>query len=647
MSKVPGRFFDILFGPPLVPKAVLLVGLISLYAVILGQFAGNRVPPFSPSAADYLELAHLDSLIEGRVHYTKITLSLYNDQTIGIAVRATFPLAKDSEDRTLFVPLFASKRPLALLGLPQSSDSQAVRQLTYRVRDGSWLTVLATEPKSSAVELTALAVSDQSPTIYPFGVPLVAATRGAELELRSPGGARRPKYTIQRIGSESHSDLFLYSLPEALSHSDVLARTISPAGGGLGVIDFSDAWSDLTPSIFRRYGAAIASASVALAILGWFGLELHKRRSRTDRPEPHSAPSSSTSPLRSMIPVLLLPAVLLNSGATAHNRFPRFRRSEVAVALPRLLADVDLVLTPPEQTQADSLSLDLTVVPLSKDGKQSPVELTLPRPGIAVTGATVRSLPSMHPQVIQTGRGSTVSMALPSTPEYLGDLALLITNRSGTVSDFLLSPTVQTRLSAAPSFTLQLRLGGVSRRDSWYSQGVLHRFPLDVTTYEIPLTLNQGALIRGLRVCMPNNSQAIVRVDPVAIAVAPVCSDPSVSGDDEQRRIPVKPGQLLSIHLEVKRPTLQRWFLLLAPFLAALLGPVVGRVATLSDKVPYKALVGLIGVTAFPWPIRAATVARYTLVPNVLAGEGMTVADLALAIAWVLYVALAIRSFLR
>src|SRR3989454_113002 len=245
-------FRSVLYRPPRLPKALLFLSFTGLYAVFLGYVARKHVPSFRPSAADYLELAHLDSLIEGRAYYTRITLSLYDDQTVGIAVQATFPLAKGSQDRTLFLPLFVSKEPLALLGLPQSSDSQAVRQLTYRVRDGSWLTVLAAEPRSPAVEIKALAVSDQSRTIYPLGVPLLAAAKGAELELRSPGRTRQPRYTIRRIGSESHSELFLYSLPAALSHGDVLAETISPASGS-GVIDFSEAWSDLTPSVFSRY----------------------------------------------------------------------------------------------------------------------------------------------------------------------------------------------------------------------------------------------------------------------------------------------------------------------------------------------------------------------------------------------------------
>lgn len=327
--------------------------------------------------------------------------------------------------------------------------------------------------------------------------------------------------------------------------------------------------------------------------------------------------------------ILVCLLLLLASFAKAQSGLAHVSNRQLSLPL---LGDLDVTLAPHDLTKlGEKFDVAVRFAPLTGDSHQGDSMVrfgTADAPGVTIDPVAPPANPKLS-IVQQSQTQITLKVPMHYTP-----LVRRINAISEWTEQFRVPEGYNRTIDAANHVNFSYTLQGASKPHLVSSAGRhwLYLFPFDSADVEIPLDMEQAALLFHLGLTRPANDYfATVTMDGAALDLAE-----SENGDhydfvnaDTASRIPLSAHRPLVLHAKFQRSASQRWGLTWGMALMAIVVGIGGGWFTkLPDKDWKGYLYTTLGLGTLVFGVRAAVLATYKDLPTLMTGEGTTIFEL-------------------
>ena len=324
--------------------------------------------------------------------------------------------------------------------------------------------------------------------------------------------------------------------------------------------------------------------------------------------------------------VLAALLVLLASFAKAQSRTSRLSNQQLSLPI---LCDLDVTLAPHDLSKiGEKFDVEVRFSPLTGDSRQPDSTI---RFGTGSTrGVTIDPVapPANTKMSIVQQSGTLITLKVPM---HYSPLVRRINAISQWTKLIKVPDGYAKTLDKANHLNFTYTLQGAVKPHLVSSSGRhwLYLFPFDSADLEIPINMEQAALLSHLGLAKPTNDYFA----DVSIEGSPVALTESENGDhydfinaDASSRLPISAHRSIVLHAKFQRTLLQRWGLTAGVAILAIIVGIAGAWFTLLPDKDWKGYVyTTLGIGVLVFGVRAAVLATYKDLPTLMTGQGTTI----------------------
>jgi hypothetical protein len=327
--------------------------------------------------------------------------------------------------------------------------------------------------------------------------------------------------------------------------------------------------------------------------------------------------------------VLVALLALLATFAKAQSRTPR--PSNQQLSLP-ILCDLDVTMAPHDLTKiGEKFDVHVRFSPLTGDSRQSDTLIRFGTgSGHSITIDPVAPPANTKMSIVQQSE----TLITLKVPMYYSPLVRRINAISQWTELIKVPDGYAKTLDTANHLNFTYTLQGAVKPHlvSNFGRHWLYLFPFDSADLEIPLDMEQAALLSHLGLAKPTNdyfADVIIEGAPMALTESDNGDHYDFANADASSRLPISAHHGLILHARFQRTQLQRWGLTAGVAILAILVGIAGAWFTLLPDKDWKGyLYTLLGIGVLVFGVRATVLATYKDLPTLMTGQGTTVFEI-------------------